>query len=137
MEERRIVFDMDGLFSPRSVWYLDLNPVKTDLTGHMSFFDENGVEGLPADVLRLRAQYNDLSVHLINSQGESYSQASVNLADFGRRLSINVRRSFDVRVNTAGIKIYVDSVLVIDTEFAPGDFKPGIYDLLWLSLIHI
>ena len=134
VEERRIVFDMDGLFSPRSVWYLDLNPVKTDLTGHMSFFDENGVEGLPADVLRLRAQYNDLSVHLINSQGESYSQASVNLADFGRRLSINVRRSFDVRVNTAGIKIYVDSVLVIDTEFAPGDFKPGIYDLLWSTI---
>lgn len=134
LEERRIVFDMDGLFSPRSVWYLDLNSVKSDLTGHMSFFDEDGEAGLPADVLRLRAQYNDLSVHLINSQGESYSQASVNLADFGKRLNINVRRSFDVRVNTAGIKIYVDSVLVLDTDFAPGDFKAGVYDLLWSTI---
>lgn len=134
VEERRIVFDMDGLFSPRSVWYLDLNPVKTDLTGHMSFFDENGAEGLPADVLRLRAQYNHLGVHLINSQGASYSQASVNLPDFGKRLCTNLRRSFDVRVNTAGIKVFVDSVLVIDTAFAPGDFKPGVYDLLWSTI---
>ncbi|HZV68670.1 MAG TPA: hypothetical protein VFG10_03970 [Saprospiraceae bacterium] len=134
VEERRIVFDMDGLFSPRSVWYLDLNPVKTDLTGHMSFFDEDGDAGLPADVLRLRAQYNEISVHLINAQGEAYHQASANLADFGRRPCTNVRRSFDVRVNTAGIKIYVDSVLVINTPFAPGDFKPGIYNLLWSTI---
>ena len=40
--------------SPRSVWYLDLNPIPTDLTGHASFFDEEGALGLPAGILRLR-----------------------------------------------------------------------------------
>ena len=34
---RRIVFDMDTPLSPRSVWYLDLNPIPTELTGHLEF----------------------------------------------------------------------------------------------------
>src|SRR5690606_894280 len=54
---RRIVFDMDSPLSPRSVWYLDLNPVQTDVTGHADFFDEDGALGLPAGMLRLRAQF--------------------------------------------------------------------------------
>ncbi|MEL6986295.1 MAG: hypothetical protein AAGK97_00550 [Bacteroidota bacterium] len=131
VEERQIVFDMDGIFSPRSVWYLDLNPIKTDLSDHMSFFDLDGDIGLPADILRLRAQGNDFSVHLVDNQGAILNVAETELDDHGLRLSTNVRRSFDVRLNTAGIKIYVDSVLIIDQTFDVGTFKAGVYDVLW------
>ena len=128
---RKIVFDMDGIFSPRSIWYLDLNPVKTDLTGHLSFFDEDGDVGLPADVLRLKSSGHNLSVNLINSLGASYKIAEANLADFGRAMAPNVRRSFDVRVGPDGIQIFVDNTSVINVNFTAGAFKPGVYDLLW------
>ncbi len=130
-DPRRIVFDMDGIFSPRSVWYLDLNPVKTDLSGHMSFFDSDGDKGLPADILRLRSARNELSVHLINTKGESFKVANVDLADFGRKLTTNVRRSFEVLVSTEGIEVKVDTTTVISEVFDEGAFKAGVYDILW------
>lgn len=131
---RRIVFDMDGIFSPRSVWYLDLNSVKTDLTGHMSFFDMDGDKGLPADVCRLRAGGDGISVNLIDSAGASLQIAEANLADFGRRMGPNVRRAFDVRVGTDGIQIFVDGTSVLSANFPAGAFKPGTYDLLWSTI---
>jgi hypothetical protein len=131
---RKIVFDMDGIFSPRSIWYLDLNPIKTDLTGHMSFFDFDGDTGLPADVLRLRAEGHNISVNLINSQGASYHIASAHLPDFGRAMAPNVRRAFDVSVGIDGITIKVDGIVVIDASFDMGTFKSGIYDLLWTTV---
>lgn len=131
---RRIVFDMDGIFSPRSVWYLDLNPVKTDLTGHMSFFDNDGDTGLPADVFRIKAQRNEIFVHLINSEGELFNVASADLPDYGRRMSTNVRRAFDVRLGTDGVEIFVDGTSVLNATFPQGAFKPGVYDLLWSTI---
>lgn len=133
-ERRKIVFDMDGLFNPRGVWYLDLNSVKTDLTGHMSFFDLDGDTGLPADVLRLKAQGHKIFVHLINSAGALYNVASVDLSDFGMRMSTNVRRAFDVSLGTDGIDVKVDGVEVLSADFNPGSFKPGVYDLLWSTI---
>ncbi|MFZ1787169.1 MAG: hypothetical protein WAT92_02620 [Saprospiraceae bacterium] len=131
---RRIVFDMDGIFSGRSVWYLDLNPVKTDLTGHLSFFDFDGDQGLPADVFRIKANGHSLSVSLIDGQGASYKIGEAHLPDFGRAMSTNVRRFFDVRLGTDGVEIFVDSVSVINVPFSPGAFKPGVYDLLWSTV---
>ena len=128
---RRIVFDMDGIFSGRSVWYLDFNPVNTDLTGHMSFFDFDGDEGLPADVCRLKATGHGISVNLIDAGGASYKVAEADLSQFGKAMMPNVRRSFDVRLAADGIQIFVDGVEVIDQAFAPGAFKPGIYHPLW------
>lgn len=131
---RRIVFDMDGIFSPRGVWYLDFNPVNVDLTGHMSFFDEDGEKALPASVLRLKAGNQSFSVHMIDGTGASYKLAEVILFEKGRKMSSNVRRNFDVRLGTDGVQVFVDGTSVIDLPFAAGAFKPGTYDLLWSTI---
>ncbi|GLR19495.1 hypothetical protein [Portibacter lacus] len=133
-QRRHVVFDMDGIFSPRGVWYLDFNPMETDLTGHMSFFDANGDVGLPADLLRIRAKNHEISVSLINSAGESYQVAHANLPEFGRRMSTNVRRAFSLSLGSDGIEIKVDGTTVINTLFDEGNFSPGVYHLLWTTI---
>jgi hypothetical protein len=130
---RRIVFDMDAPLSPRSVWYLDLNPVPTDLTAHASFFDEEGALGLPAGILRLRAIHQELSVSLIDMQGASHKLAGVNLEDLGRQAISNVRRNFDVRVGTDGVQVFIDGRSVLNTGYAPYAFAAGDYELLWVG----
>lgn len=132
-QRRRIVFDMDAPLSPRSVWYLDLNPVPTELTGHASFFDEEGAVGLPAGVLRLRAAGQSLSVNLIDPRGAAHHVASVDLEAVGRQAVSNVRRSFDVRVGTTGIEVRVDGTRVINAAFAPGTLPAADYELLWVD----
>src|SRR5688500_12343809 len=119
---RRIVFDMDSPLSPRSVWYLDLNPVRTDLTGHADFFDTEGATGLPAGMLRLRAQFQSFSVSLIGMDGASHQIASVDMEAAGRQAVSNVRRHFEVRVGTDGIEVSIDGREVIDATFAPHAF---------------
>jgi hypothetical protein len=130
---RRIVFDMDAPLSSRSVWYLDLNPIPSDTTAHGSFFDEEGALGLPAGILRLRAAHSDLSVSLIDMQGASHRLAGVNLEENGRQVISNVRRSFDVRVGTDGVQVFVDGRSVINTSYAPYTFAAGDYELLWVG----
>lgn len=130
---RRIVFDMDSPLSPRSVWYLDLNPVSTDVTGHADFFDEEGAPGLPAGMLRLRAQGQHFSVNLIDMQGASHRIASVDMEALGRQAVSNVRRSFEVRVGTADIEVHVDGRRIIDADFAPYAVAAGDYELLWIG----
>ncbi len=130
---RRIVFDMDAPLSPRSVWYLDLNPIPTDLTAHASFFDEEGALGLPAGILRLRAVHQELSVSLIDMQGASHKLAGVNLEELGRQAISNVRRNFDVRVGTDGVQVFIDGRSVLNTSYAPYTFTAGDYELLWVG----
>ena len=130
---RRIVFDMDTPLSPRSVWYLDLNPVPRDLTAHASFFDEEGALGLPAGILRLRAAGQDLSVSVADMQGAAHRLTTVNMEDFGRQGVSNVRRHFDVRVGTDGVQIFIDDKSVINTSYAPYVFAAGDYELLWVG----
>ncbi len=130
---RRIVFDMDSPLSPRSVWYLDLNPVATDLTGHANFFDEEGATGLPAGVLRLRSQFQTFSVSLIGMNGASHQIASVDMEALGRQAIPNVRRSFDVRVGTDGIQVLIDGRSVIDAAYAPYTLSAGDYEALWVG----
>jgi hypothetical protein len=132
-QRRRIVFDMDSPLSARSVWYLDLNPVPTELTGHASFFDQEGDVGLPAGILRLRAAGSELSVSLMDMQGVLHNVARVNLEDLGRQAVTNVRRSFDVRVGTGDIQIYVDGLSVVNTAFAPYTLPAADYELLWVD----
>ena len=114
---RRIVFDMDSPLSSRSVWYLDLNPIPTELTGHFEFFDHDGALGLPAGMLRLRSQGQTLSVHIIDPQGASHQVASINMEALGRQAVTNVRRSFDVRVGTKDIQIFIDGTSVINAGY--------------------
>jgi hypothetical protein len=130
---RRIVFDMDAPLSPRSVWYLDLNPIPTELTGHTGFFDEERSLGLPAGVLRLRSTGQTFSVHIIDLQGASHQVASVNVEQFGRQVVPNVRRSFDVRVGTTGIQVFIDSASVINANYGAYTLPPADYDLLWVA----
>ena len=131
---RRIVFDMDSPLSPRSVWYLDLNPVSTDLTGHADFFDADGALGLPAGMLRLRAQFQTFSVSLIGTDGASHQIASVNMEEAGRQAVSNVRRSFDVRVGMDGIEVFIDGRSVIDAAFTPPNaLAAGDYEPLWIG----
>jgi hypothetical protein len=130
---RRIVFDMDSPLSPRSVWYLDLNPIPTELTGHSSFFDEKGALGLPAGVLRLRSTGQTFSVHIIDLQGTSHPVASVNMEELGRQAVSNVRRSFDVRVGTTGIQVFIDGASVINASYGPYSLPPADYELLWVG----
>ena len=130
---RRIVFDMDSPLSPRSVWYLDLNPIPTELTGHASFFDEEGALGMPAGILRLRAQGQMLSASIVDLQGASHQIASVDMEDLGRQAITNVRRSFDVRVGTTGLQIFIDGRSVIDASFAPYQLPAADYELLWVG----
>ena len=130
---RRIVFDMDTPLSPRSVWYLDLNPIPTDLTGHLNFFDENGALGLPAGVLRLRSQGQMLSVHIIDMQGASHQVASINMEELGRQAVTNVRRSFDVRVGTTGIQVFIDGASVINANYGAVTLPAADYELLWVG----
>lgn len=130
---RRIVFDMDTPLSPRSVWYLDLNPVATDLTGHADFFDQEGATGLPAGMLRLRAAGQHFSVNLIDLHGASHPIASVDMEAHGRQAVSNVRRAFEARVGTDGIQVLVDGRMLIDTAFAPHSFRAGDYELLWIG----
>ena len=130
---RRIVFDMDTPLSPRSTWYLDLNPIPTELTGHASFFDEEGALGLPAGILRLRTGFQSLSVSLIDMQGASHQLASVDMENLGRQVVSNVRRNFDVRVGTDGVEILIDGRSVINSSFAPYTFAAGDYELLWVG----
>lgn len=130
---RRIVFDMDAPLSPRSVWYLDLNPIPTDVTAHASFFDEEGALGLPAGILRLRAIGQELSVSLIDMQGASHRLAAVNLENLGRQAISNVRRQFDVRVGTDGVQVFIDGRSVLNTGYAPYAFAAGDYELLWVG----
>lgn len=130
---RRIVFDMDVPLSPRSAWYLDLNPVPTELTGHLDFFDQNGALGLPAGVLRLRSQAQMLSVHIIDLQGASHKVASVNMEELGRQVVTNARRSFDVRVGTTGIQVYIDGASVINANYGAVTLPAADYELLWVG----
>ncbi len=130
---RRIVFDMDAPLSPRSVWYLDLNPIPTELTAHASFFDEEGALGLPAGVLRLRAAHQSLSISLIDMQGAAHQLASVDLETVGRQMLSNVRRQFDVRVGTDGVQVFVDGLSVLNTTYTPYSFAAGDYELLWVG----
>lgn len=130
---RRIVFDMDSPLSSRSVWYLDLNPVSTDLTGHVDFFDGDGATGLPAGMLRLRAQFQTFSVNLVGMDGASHPIASVDMEEAGRQAVSNVRRHFDVRVGTDGIEVLIDGRSVIDASFAPATLAAGDYEPLWVA----
>ncbi len=130
---RRIVFDMDVPLSPRSVWYLDLNPVPTELTGHGSFFDEEGALGLPAGILRLRTGFQTLSVSLVDLQGASHRIAEVDMEAVGRQAVSNVRRSFEVRVGTDGVEVLIDGRSVIDTDFGAYAFAAGEYEPLWIG----
>lgn len=128
---RRVVFDMDSPLSPRSVWYLDFNPIADDLTGHANFFDEDGAQGLPAGVLRLRSQFQTFTVNLIGMDGASHTIASVDMEANGRQAVSNVRRAFDIRVGTDGISVDIDGKRLIDAPFPAGAFKAGDYSLLW------
>jgi len=130
---RRIVFDMDSPLSSRSVWYLDLNPVPTELTGHASFFDQEGDMGLPAGILRLRAAGEEFSVSMMDMQGVLHNIAKVSMEDLGRQAVTNVRRSFDVRVGTADIQVYIDGLKVIDASYAPYNLPAADYELLWVD----
>ena len=130
---RRIVFDMDTPLSPRSVWYLDLNPIPADVTGHLDFFDENGALGLPAGVLRLRSQAQMLSVHVIDMRGASHQVASVNMEELGRQAVTNVRRNFDVRVGTTGIQVFIDGTSVINANYGALTLPAADYELLWVG----
>ncbi len=130
---RRIVFDMDSPLSPRSVWYLDLNPIKTDLTGHADFFDAEGATGLPAGVLRFRSQFQTFSVSLIGMNGASHRIASVDMETLGRQAVPNVRRSFEARVGTDGVEVLIDGRQVINASFAPYALSAGDYEPLWVG----
>ncbi len=130
---RRIVFDMDSPLSSRSVWYLDLNPVSTDLTGHTDFFDEDGVTGLPAGMLRLRSQFQTFSVNLVGMDGASHQIASVDMEAAGRQAVSNVRRHFEALVGTDGIEVRIDDRTLIDASFAPAAFAAGDYEPLWIA----
>jgi hypothetical protein len=131
--KRRIVFDMDSPLSPRSVWYLDLNPVATDLTGHASFFDEEGAVGLPAGILRLRSQFQTLSVSIVDLRGASHQIATVDMEKVGRQAVSNVRRAFDVRVGTNDIQIFIDGKSVINANYGAYTLPPGDYEPLWVA----
>lgn len=130
---RRIVFDMDSPLSPRSVWYLDLNPVHTDLTGHADFFDEEGALGLPAGMLRFRSQFQTFSVSLIGMDGASHRIAAVDMEEVGRQAVTNVRRQFEAFVGTDGIEVRIDGRTVIEEAFAPHVLAPGDYEPLWIG----
>jgi hypothetical protein len=130
---RRIVFDMDSPLSPRSVWYLDLNPVSTDLTAHTDFFDMDGSTGLPAGTLRLRSQFQTFSVDLIGMDGAQHQVATVDMEASGRQAVSNVRRHFEVRVGTDGIQVSIDGRSVIDASFAPATLPAGDYEPLWVA----
>lgn len=132
-QRRRIVFDMDSPLSPRSVWYLDLNPVRTDLTGHADFFDTEGATGLPAGMLRLRAQFQTFSVSLVGMDGASHRIAEVDMEAAGRQAVSNVRRAFEVHVGTDGIDVSIDGREVIDATFAPHALPAGDYEPLWIG----
>ncbi|ATC63809.1 hypothetical protein CMV30_07525 [Nibricoccus aquaticus] len=131
---RRIVFDMDSPMSPRSVWYLDLNPIARDLTGHADFFDEDGVKGLPAGVVRMRSQGQIFSVHLIGDDGASHKVASVDMEAAGVQVIPNVRRAFDVRLGTDGVEVFIDGKRVINQSFGGATVRPGAYEFLWSSI---
>jgi hypothetical protein len=131
--QRRIVFDMDSPLSPRSVWYLDLNPIPTDVTGHASFFDEEGALGLPAGVLRLRSGGQTLSVSIVDMRGASHQIASVNMEELGRQAVPNVRRAFDVRVGTNAIQVFIDGKSVINANYGAYTLPPADYELLWVA----
>lgn len=131
--ERRIVFDMDSPLSPRSVWYLDLNSMPADVTGHASFFDEEGALGLPAGILRIRMQFQTLSVSIVDMRGASHQVASVDMEQAGRQALPNVRRAFDVRVSTSKVQIFVDGKSLINANFAPYSLPPGDYDPMWIN----
>lgn len=130
---RRIVFDMDTPHSPRSVWYLDLNPIPTELTGHTEFFDTDGAVGHPAGVLRLRSGGQTLSVHLVDPSGASRTVASIDMEKFGRQSVTNVRRSFDLRVGTKDIQIFIDGASVINASYGAFTLPPADYELLWVG----
>lgn len=130
---RRIVFDMDTPLSPRSVWYLDLNPIPTEVTGHASFFDEEGDLGLPAGILRLRASGQQLSVSIVDMQGASHRIALADLEKAGRQAVSNVRRTYDLRVGTSGIQVFVDGVSAINANYAPYSLPAADYELLWVD----
>ena len=105
----------------------------TDLTGHLNFFDENGALGLPAGVLRLRSQGQMLSVHIIDMQGASHQVASINMEELGRQAVTNVRRSFDVRVGTTGIQVFIDGTSVINANYGALTLPAADYELLWVG----
>jgi hypothetical protein len=130
---RHIVFDMDSPLSSRSVWYLDLNPVSTDLTAHTDFFDMDGTTGLPAGTLRLRSQFQTFSVNLVGMDGASHQVATVNMEEAGRQAVSNVRRNFDVHVGTDGIDVSIDGRNVIDASFTPYTLPAGDYEPLWIA----
>jgi hypothetical protein len=129
---RRIVFDMDAPLSPRSVWYLDLNPIPTELTGHTGFFDEERSLGSAGG-------YAASSVCRPDVQ-RAYRRSARRVAPGGERqhgrarpTSRAVRRSFDVRVGTTGIQVFIDGASVMNASYGAYTLPPADYELLWVA----
>src|SRR4029453_18730378 len=89
--------------------------------------------GLRAGVLRLRSRAHMLSVHIIDLQGASHQVASVNMEQLGLQAVTNVRRSFDVRVGTTSIQVYIDGASVINANYGVITLPAADYELLWVG----
>jgi hypothetical protein len=88
---------------------------------------------LPAGVLHLRSQHQTFSVHIIDPQGASRQGASVDMEELGLQAVSNVRRSFDLRVGTIGIQVFIDGASVINASYRHVHAAAGRLRVLWVA----
>ena len=105
-----LVFDFDGA-QRRDRWYIDFIPNPLDITGHVG--SDDGEQGYPGNMLRLKETNNVVSLVWIDSTGRAKTLVtSPNLIQFGIRTIPNIRRPWEVKLSQKFVSVKVDGKLV-------------------------
>lgn len=134
-DTRRLVFDLDGLgIEGRTVWYLDLHAVLTDITSHFSIDGGLGFGGHPSPGLRLRLAGQEISLWGLNAAGEQILlERNASLDWDGVQTFPNVRRAFTVDVSETNASVSIDGLEVLNTSLGIHALNPGDYTVHWMG----
>jgi hypothetical protein len=132
-----VTFDFDGSFL-QDVWYLDFVPSLTDITGHVHLEVETE-QSSPTNTLRIRQNNQRLDIIWINGQGFGKTLATTDFNPYpelewlGLNLVPNVRRHWEVKLNTKNIEVFVEGKKVIAANI---DLPFSKSHLLWTQFAY-
>ena len=138
-ETRKIVFDLDGAqHSARAIWYLDILPTESDITGHVTAFGGAGSFGQPSSGIRFSIERQEVAVWTLNAAGEQILIESNNeLAFDGVQLFPNVRRAMEIQLETDHVTMLIDGVPVLNAPIPPAEkLVDGDYTVHWTAFAY-
>ncbi len=121
-QERRIVFDMDGVGSGRDEWYLDvfdarLNAGGVDLQGRDTV-DADANPRFPGSYFRITFKGDStLLLQFFNPNGSIGTTLTLQNSKGFRRLP-NLQRHWEVRMSPARQRVFIDGKLVGESTYA-------------------